>query len=619
MKMRTKMYIPVVIQAIALIPIITVILISQSNSDRGLHDARTTESKIMQLHAIQEMANTYFANPVPLDDVDAKLTQAVKAFVEQVDTDIANALKALPSQQATIVAAKKRNMQLEAEVTQLTGESALQSNGFIEEVSSRLADPNQADSVTTLERLVIAGASKSTTASLTTRGLFYRMVYDNSAKDELLQFIQSGIEQAKTDAGLLANTPFAQLPINAQKANEKTLAFITEYLANLETIRQNWDAMDQTLATLIAQCEQTNTDAQASALATVHQSFWTIESILIGTMFIVAVFSTFLTRGLTHVIGRVVTSLSETASQVTSAADQVSSASQSLAEGATEQAAGLEETSSSLEEMASMTKQNADNTQQCNSLMAEAKQVVDTMSTATREMAKAIADIKNSSDETAKIIKVIDDLAFQTNLLALNAAVEAARAGEAGKGFAVVAEEVRNLAMRSAEAARNTAALLVESQKKAGQGVQITDQVISALEQNEQNAGKVASLVGEIAAASNEQAQGIEQVNIAVAQMDKVTQQNAANAEESASASEQLSAQAESMKEIVAELATLVGDTSKRVTSKTDRPTADTAKRKVAQMAASDQIFHKIVTTPVGETVSNSAFPLDDDFDSFNR
>ena len=617
MKMRTKMYIPVVIQAIALIPIITVILISQTHSSRGLGKAQAAESNMMQLHEIQEMASTYYADPVPLDDIDAALTQAIETFVEQAGPDLAKALDTLPNRQAAIVAAKKRNTQLETEVTNLTAESLLQANTFIEKVSARLADPNQADTVTTLERLVIAGASKSATASLTTRSLFYRMVYDDTIKDELLQLVQGGIEQAKTDTGLLANTPFAQLPVAARKASEETLAFINEYLGNLDTMRQNHEAMTQTLTTLVAQCEQANVDAQASALATVNQSFWSIGGILVGTVFVMAVFSVFLTRGLTRVVGRVVTSLAETATQVTSAAGQVSSASQSLAEGATEQAAGLEETSSSLEEMASMTKRNADNTQQCNGLMAEAKQVVDTMSAATREMSEAIADIKNSADETAKIIKVIDDLAFQTNLLALNAAVEAARAGEAGKGFAVVAEEVRNLAMRSAEAARNTSALLVESQKKAGQGVEITNEVISALDKNEQNAGKVAGLVGEIAAASNEQAQGIEQVNTAVAQMDKVTQQNAANAEESASAAEELSAQAESMREIVAELATLVGSVSgqSKSNASAQQSPANHRSRQVPQMATSDHIFHQIAVKPAA---SNNAFPLDDDLDSFN-
>lgn len=234
--------------------------------------------------------------------------------------------------------------------------------------------------------------------------------------------------------------------------------------------------------------------------------------------------------------------------QVAAASGQISAGSQSLAEGAAEQASALEEISSSIEELASMTKQNAANAGEANSLASSTRASADKGLEAMGQMSRAIDDIKRSSDETAKIVKTIDDIAFQTNLLALNAAVEAARAGDAGKGFAVVAEEVRNLAQRSAEAAKNTANMIEESVKNADGGVQISNQVGSALEEIAEEARKVNDLVAEIAAASNEQSQGIEQIGAAIGQMDKVTQQNAANSEESASAAEELSAQAAELK-----------------------------------------------------------------------
>ena len=266
-----------------------------------------------------------------------------------------------------------------------------------------------------------------------------------------------------------------------------------------------------------------------------------------------------ITRSITRPVNKVITNLSESSGQVASASEQLASTSQVLSEGSSQQAAGLEQASSNLEEMSSMTRQNADSAENANSLAGETSKAANSGTEAMGRMNTAIQDIQKSSDETAKIIKVIDEIAFQTNLLALNAAVEAARAGEAGKGFAVVAEEVRNLAMRSAEAAKDTASMIEESGKNAKSGVEIAGEVAKALEEIVDRVGKMTNLVGEIAAGSKEQSQGIEQVTTAMGQMDKITQQNSANAEESAGASEELSAQAQSMNSAVTELLALVG------------------------------------------------------------
>jgi len=258
-------------------------------------------------------------------------------------------------------------------------------------------------------------------------------------------------------------------------------------------------------------------------------------------------------------INTAIKNLGEALGQATSAADQVGSASaqvasssQALAEGSAEQAASLEETTSSLEEMSSMTKQNADNANQADNLMQEANQIVERAEGSMGDVIKSMEDISQASEETQKIIKTIDEIAFQTNLLALNAAVEAARAGEAGAGFAVVADEVRNLAMRAAEAAKNTADLIEGTVKRVNAGSDLVTKTNEAFDEVAKSAAKVGELVGEIAAASNEQAKGIEQVNQGMAEMDKVTQQNAANAEESSSASEEMTAQAQELASMLA-------------------------------------------------------------------
>jgi len=244
--------------------------------------------------------------------------------------------------------------------------------------------------------------------------------------------------------------------------------------------------------------------------------------------------------------------------EVASAAGEVSAASQSLAEGASQQAASIEETSASLEEMASMTKQNADHANQADALMKDANTTIAKANTTMDRMTESMTAISQTGEETQKIVKTIDEIAFQTNLLALNAAVEAARAGEAGAGFAVVADEVRSLAMRAAEAARNTSTLIEESVRQIREGTDLVDVTNTAFDEVAVQADKVTHLVGEIAAASSEQAQGIDQVNTAVSEMDRVVQQNAATAEESASASEEMNAQAEHMKSMVNELVTYI-------------------------------------------------------------
>ncbi len=261
---------------------------------------------------------------------------------------------------------------------------------------------------------------------------------------------------------------------------------------------------------------------------------------------------------ITKVLKAVANSMNESAVQVTAAAGQVASASQSLAEGSTEQASSLEETSASLEEMSSMTRRNADSANQAKDLSNQTRAAADSGATHMEQMRDAMAAIKASSDDIAKIIKTIDEIAFQTNILALNAAVEAARAGEAGMGFAVVAEEVRNLAQRSAQSAKETAGKIEDAISKSEHGVVISAKVAEALADIVTKARRMDELVVEIATASNEQNQGIGQLNTAVSQMDKVTQSNASTAEESAAAAEELNAQAVSMQGSVADLRRLI-------------------------------------------------------------
>jgi methyl-accepting chemotaxis protein len=273
-----------------------------------------------------------------------------------------------------------------------------------------------------------------------------------------------------------------------------------------------------------------------------------------------SVFGYFFSGNLTKKLGKIIYKLTESEEHLAAACAQVSSANQSVAQGASQQAASIEETSSSMEEMASMTKMNADHANQADTMMKSVSQNIHAVGKLSELILNSMTKISQAGQDTSKIVKSMDKIAFQTNLLSLNAAVEAAHAGEAGAGFAVVANEVRNLAGRAATEAKSTSDLLEIIVKEINECFDTVKKTGSLFKDMYKDVLKVVELVAEISAASKEQSEGINQVNKAVGEMDSVAQQNAANAEESASASEEMNAQTEKLKAMIKELNNMVGE-----------------------------------------------------------
>jgi methyl-accepting chemotaxis protein/methyl-accepting chemotaxis protein-1 (serine sensor receptor) len=401
-------------------------------------------------------------------------------------------------------------------------------------------------------------------------------------------------------------------------------------IAGYKDILPLLQAQDKASAQIIA-TQQAHMTADAAAAAGAIESSRLVDALLLLLSFSVAIALVFVIRQTNRILRASVAELSGSADQIASAANQVSSSSQSLAQGSSEQAATIEETSSASAEINSMAQRTTESSRTTAGIVTSSQEGFARTNQSLSEMVGAMTGISESSNKISKIIKVIDEIAFQTNILALNAAVEAARAGEAGMGFAVVADEVRNLAQRCAQAAKDTAVLIEDSIQKADGGKRKVDQVAVAIRDITTESASIKVLIDEINLGSVEQSRGIDQISRSITQMEQVTQSNAANAEQTAAAAQELDGQASTLKAIVCRLAVMVdgapGQTLTSTRGSQSRPTPGLSFVKPQPARATVTAFKPSVKFPVAKAplavgkrtvaAAADAFPMDGDFNEF--
>ena len=575
-KIRYKLRLVIVGQLVLFVVILSYIFSLNGTLDSNVANTIESAAKMDKIRDLTSRFKDFYAGEIDYKTVKDEYG----ALIEEFGAARMKKLQLLWAEVESVNKIKNNNKQIEKEIFDLTSNSIEQSNKFLSEISKKLAGSRRSK-VTTLERLVIAGASVNTNSNYNIQTLYLKCEQDIKLSDELISFIDKSIKNSLQDVESLKNTPFANLPVIATENNKKIKSLVLKYLQNKDLIAKGKHDLEKDITAFNDALNRGNIAIMTYNNDNVKKSiFWVLVILIIVSIFIIVVniavansitkaFYIFinnfnelangnlnikssedmlnrtdeigdLARARRKMIDKVriiIKKVIDGANTIAAAGKELNQSAQAISNGTSTQASSAEEISASMEQMAANITQNNENA-------TETKNVSNKAANEMKVLGITAENSLNSIDKISEKISIINDIAFQTNILALNAAVEAARAGESGKGFAVVASEVRKLAERS-----KTSALEIEELSESS--VKLTKETKKLLVTLVPEIEKTATLVNEIANAGLEQDSGVTQVNLAINQLNDISQQNAGISEELASNAEELSSRAEELKSVI--------------------------------------------------------------------